>query len=106
MPLLLVWELSLRKTFVCAKMALPSFIDMQILKIQNNNSYPLLLGAPYMIAVEDLSVRAAATLSLEGLAVKDGKVFRFSIFSTTGEGKTRGHTMASYSDTRHSLCQG
>jgi len=50
----------------------------QILRMQDNNSYPLLLGAPYMNAVEDFSVQTAATLSLEGLVVKDGKVARFA----------------------------
>ena len=37
----------------------------------------LLLGAPYMIAVEYFPVQAVATLSIEGLVVKHGKVVRF-----------------------------
>lgn len=49
----------------------------QILRMQVNNSYPLLLGAPYMIAVEYFPVQAVATLSIEGLVVKHGKVVRF-----------------------------
>lgn len=49
----------------------------QILRMQGNNSYPLLLGAPYMIAAEDFLVQTAATLSIEGLVVKHGKAVRF-----------------------------
>lgn len=48
----------------------------QILRMHNKNSCPLLLGAPYMMAVENFRVQAAATLSIEGLVVKNGKVIR------------------------------
>lgn len=62
----------------------------QILRMHDKNSYPLLLGAPYMTAVENFRVQAAATLSIEGLIVKNGKVIRLPFSQQRRREKRRG----------------